>query len=201
MESRFGYDGEQSSSRLEILLEASGVVGTWEWDHVHRTVTYDHGAALYLTGDWSQAGRPLKGHEAMTTVHKDDYDKMVERSVEAAQKGDVIVSEYRVDVPGKGLRWLLSRGRTYHDDYGKPVRSHGILIDITDSHDSGRTYVVQTTIESDEPLHVAVDHLIAAKEVLEAEGQHQVNQILDIVLMETGRLIARQLQRDRSKQN
>lgn len=201
MKSRFGYDGEQSSSRLEILLEASGVVGTWEWDHVHHTVTYDHGGALYLTGDWSHAGRPLKGHEAMTAVHRDDYDKMIQRSVEASQKSGIMLSEYRVEVPGKGIRWLLSRGRTYHDDQGKPIRSHGILIDITDSQDSGRTYVVQTTMEPEETLHSVVDHLIAAREALEAEGQHQVNQILDIVLMETGRLIARQIQTDRSKQH
>ncbi|WP_238273300.1 hypothetical protein [Methylobacterium cerastii] len=201
MESRFGHDGEQSGSRLELLLEASGVIGTWEWDHVHHTVTYDNGGALYLTGDWSNAGRPLKGHEAMKTVHRDDYEKMIERSVKATKNGSIIVSEYRVEVPGKGLRRVLSRGKTYHDAKGKAVRSHGMLIDITETHDDVSTYVVGAPIEADDPFRTVVDHLIAAREFYESEGQHQINKILDIVLMETGKLIARQIQSVKNKQH
>ena len=60
--------------RLRAALDASCVVGTWDWDHVRNTVVYDAGAAKLLTGDPTLADREIEGMLPITTVHPADHD-------------------------------------------------------------------------------------------------------------------------------
>ena len=57
---------------LRRVLDASGIVGTWDWYVMRRTVLFDEGAAALLAGDPGLAGRELRGPEATAGIHPDD---------------------------------------------------------------------------------------------------------------------------------
>ena len=52
----------ESLDRLRAALDASGVVGTWDWDVLRGGVVYDAGAAHLLTGDADLTGGACPGH-------------------------------------------------------------------------------------------------------------------------------------------
>ncbi len=123
----------ESYEGLRSALDASGVVGVWDWDIVRRTARYDRGAAFLLALDPGLAGQSLHGDTAMVGIHPEDREWLKTGYQRALHGGGLFLSEYRVILPSMGTRWLLSRGRIYQDELGRPVRCKGILIDITDT--------------------------------------------------------------------
>ena len=72
--------------RLRAALDASCVVGTWDWDIVRSTMVYDAGAARLLTGDPSLAGSALR-FGAGDTADYPVVDPEIVRGVVAALAG------------------------------------------------------------------------------------------------------------------
>lgn len=188
-------------SPLMAALDASGVVGAWDWDHVAHAAVYDRGAAALLAGDADLAGQPLGGMTAMRRVHPDDCAALAEETIRATQVGGLFLSEYRVLLGDGGVRWLLSRGRTYLGETGRPLRSRGILIDITEGRDDGQLYVTRATAGMEHPIETAADHLIGAREALEGIATFRLRAALDVALLEVGKMIAVGIRTDRSKRH
>lgn len=188
-------------SPLMAALDASGVVGAWDWDHLRHVAIYDRGAAALLAGDAALAGRPLDGTMAMPRVHPDDLGTLVEETLRATQVGGLFLSEYRVLLGNGAVRWLLSRGRTYLGESGRPLRTRGILIDITEGREDGQSYVTRPTVGADNPLEAAADHLTAARAVLAGIAPFRLRAALDVALMELGRMVAAGIRLDRTKRH
>ena len=150
-------DGFTDLDDLRAILDASCVVGTWAWDHVRGVVTYDEGAATLLAGDPGLAGREITGPIALASVHPTDMTWLMEHMLRAVRVGGLVLAEYRVFKADGTVRWLLSRGRTYHDGAGRPTQSHGILIDITEMRDGGERYVVGAAPMQEDSLPQAAD--------------------------------------------
>jgi len=181
--------------RLRAALDASCVVGTWDWDHVVGAVTYDEGAARLLTGRPELAGSRLCGPTALAAVHPTDLTWLIEHMLRAVRNGGLVLAEYRVYQADGAVRWLLSRGRTYHDAAGRPDRSHGILIDITEMRDGGERYVLGTEPMADNRLMRAVDLALSLKDLLASDVPPEVVAATDRLLLSLGHAIARRTQR------
>lgn len=180
----------EDMERLRGALEASCVVGTWDWDHTRGVVSYDAGAARLLTGDPDLAEREITGMSGAAAVHPDDREWLAEHMRKAARAGGLVVSEYRVVAPDGAVSWLLSRGRTYQDHLGRPLRSCGILIDITEMRDGGERYVMGRSSQPDDPLDRAADLVIALKQTLGDDAPEEVLAATDVLLFSLGRAIA-----------
>nr|WP_282103996.1 PAS domain-containing protein [Methylobacterium sp. 37f] len=178
---------------LRAALDASCVVGTWKWDHIRNVVTYDEGAALLLTGDPELADREICGPIALKAVHPTDMTWLMEHMLKAVQAGGLVLAEYRVFKKDGTVRWLLSRGRTYHDAVGQPARSHGILIDITEMRDGGERYILGNPPMSNDNLEHAADLSIALKQSLPLDAPTEVRRAVDLVLLSIGRSISQTL--------
>jgi PAS domain S-box-containing protein len=178
-------------NRLRAALDASCVVGTWAWDHVRGVVTYDEGAARVLAGNPELADREIKGPAALALVHPTDMTWLMEHMHQAVQVGGLVLAEYRVFRRDGTVRWLLSRGRTYHDQTGRPERSHGILIDITEMRDGGERYVLGTTPTHADPLLQAADMALSLKNVLGPTPAPEVVEAANMLLFRLGCAIAR----------
>ncbi|MCJ2142335.1 PAS domain-containing protein [Methylobacterium sp. E-066] len=177
--------------RLRAALEASCVVGVWDWDIVRHTVVYDAGAALLLAGDPALADTELDGTTAMAAVHPADHAWLLEHIQQASKTSGLVIAEYRVVAQDGTVRWLLSRGRTFQDPNGRPVRSRGIIIDITEMHQGSERYVFGNLSAPVDPLERAADLAIALKRTLDAETPPEVRVATDVLLMSLGRAIAR----------
>ena len=177
--------------RLRAALEASCVVGTWDWDIVRATMVYDVGAARLLTGDPSLAETDLHGPAIIAAVHPADHAWLATHVQEAVKAGGLVLAEYRVIAPDGTVRWLLSRGRTFLDAAGHPVRSCGIIIDITEMHQGGERYVLTSAAAPGDSLDRAGDLASAVKQTLGDEAPVEVRAATDVLLMSLGRAIAR----------
>ncbi|MDP4006117.1 PAS domain-containing protein [Methylobacterium sp. NEAU K] len=178
-------------NRLRAALEASCVVGTWDWDIVRGTMVYDVGAARLLAGDPALAEREIRGFDIIAAVHPADHAWLTEHVHRAVRAGGLVLAEYRAIAQDGTVRWLLSRGRTFQDTAGHPVRSRGIIIDITETQQGGERYVVSGTTMPGAPLDQAADLAIALKRVLGDDTPAEVRAATDVLLMSLGRAIAR----------
>lgn len=185
----------ENADRRRAALEASCVVGAWEWDHVGGVVVYDAGAAQLLSGDADLADRPIKGPMALSAVHPEDMTWLMDHMLQAVRTSKLILAEYRVSRADGSVRWLLSRGRTHRDEDGQPQRSHGILMDITEIRDGGDRYVVGEPMADGDPLERAADLAIALKETLTDDMPFDVRAAAELMLMSLGRALARRTPR------
>ncbi|MCJ2039040.1 PAS domain-containing protein [Methylobacterium sp. J-059] len=180
-----------SHERLHAALEASCVVGTWDLDHVRQVIVYDVGAAQLLTGDPDLAEKELTGPISIAAVHPADHAWLIDHVGEVTREGGLFLVEYRVLADDGAVRWLLSRGRTYLSEAGDPLRTCGILIDITEMHDGDDRYVVSGSGVSDDPLERAIDLALALKKTLGPDMPAGVRAATDLLLISLGQTLAR----------
>ena len=183
----------ENADRLRAALEASCVVGAWEWDHVRGVVVYDAGAARLLTGNPDLADRPINGPMALAAVHPEDMTWLMDHMLRAVRSSGLVLAEYRVFKADGTVRWLLSRGRTHRNEDGEPQRSHGILMDITEIRDGGDRYVVGRPMAGGDPLERAADLAVALKETLTDDMPTEVRAAADLMLLGLGRALARRM--------
>ncbi|MBC7500085.1 MAG: EAL domain-containing protein [Herminiimonas sp.] len=119
---------QESEQRLSFALDAAGI-GDWNMDLrtnvAYRSLQHDRCFGYQETV-------PQWGYDTfLAHVHELDRER-VNEAFQRAQKGlgnyDV---EFRAVWPDGSIHWLLSKGRFYFDDTGKPYRVAGIQVDVT----------------------------------------------------------------------
>lgn len=123
---------DESEQTTRRALEASEYVGAWDWDvATDRLVGDERFSEMYgVDPAVGLAGAPLKTFTR--ALHPDDYDRARAEIEATLESGNLYVSEYRLAVPGRPLRWVLVRGQVYRDHDGTPNRFPGVVVDITD---------------------------------------------------------------------
>jgi PAS domain S-box-containing protein len=116
-----------SEDRLRLALDAAqlGI-----WDYSTATGELSCSPRCYeLLG--MPAGEPMTYQAYLARVHPDDRERAVLAGRDAFRSGGEIEVQYRIDLPG-GERWVLTRGKSYLDAAGQPVRFIGTMADITE---------------------------------------------------------------------
>jgi two-component system sensor kinase FixL len=120
-------DLRATEQRMDLAASAAGL-GMWVWDIVrNETWVTDHCRALFGFAP----SEPVNIENFLAKVHPDDRE-MVSHEVEKSLDGHGdFGAEYRV-LNGDGtIRWIDGRGRVEFNGDGKPVRMHGVSLDIT----------------------------------------------------------------------
>ncbi|MDP4027306.1 hypothetical protein Q8W71_32610 [Methylobacterium sp. NEAU 140] len=179
-------------------LTAAGVLGLWEWDHRQGTARYCPGAAGLLAGDPEMAWRDLTPVDALTGVHADDAARLHERMGSAAGSDGIWADECRVRLEGNGSRRVLCRGKTYRDEDGTPLRTMGMLIDIT----AGPAEGDQLSSDVDRAaLDHAAHHGIEVYEAIQASGVAHLLAPARLLLAAIGSEIARAISKRHGQQH
>ncbi len=119
----------ESEAKLRLATE-SAKIGTWDWD-MRR-----------VRGSWSKRTMEILGVEdggevtperRNETLHPEDRVRVWQELAEAMSSGDDLISEYRILRPNGEVRWIASRGAIERDVDGLPLRSAGVVLDITDN--------------------------------------------------------------------
>jgi PAS domain S-box-containing protein len=127
-----GLTAAADRDRLSLALEAAGVVGIWDGDLVNDRVYADESFARIYGVDALDAarGKPLGYY--FQFIHGDDLASST-AAIERMKAGlDEYANEHRIVRPDGSLRWVLARGRLARDRSGRPVRFHGVSIDLTE---------------------------------------------------------------------
>lgn len=121
----------KSEERLQLALEASVAVGTWDWD-LQADLIYSDERFADLFGvdpDRAAVGVPLA--EFIKGIHPEDREDAENALRHAIETGEILDSECRtIDTRGE-VHWLLGRGRCYRVA-GQPARFPGIVLDVTE---------------------------------------------------------------------
>ena len=122
----------KNQERLQFALDAGGGVGIWDWDVPNDRVYADERFAVLHSVDAKRVteGEPIG--QLLETVHVDDREEVARAFQLALANAGEFSAEYRVVSGAASTRWLLARGRCYHDDRGRPLRFPGIVMDITE---------------------------------------------------------------------
>ena len=120
-----------SEERLQLALDASGVVGIWDWDILHDRVFADpRFARIYgVDPDAASAGVPIAAF--LQAVHPDDRSGLQSAIRRAMETAEFFEAEYRLIQSDGSVRWVATRGRCRHDSQGRPVRFPGTAVDVT----------------------------------------------------------------------
>ncbi|WP_162501504.1 PAS domain-containing protein [Methylobacterium crusticola] len=187
-------------SHAEQAIGASvipDVIGSWDWDiPANRIYTDDVVARLFgVDPDHASTGLPIERYES--GIHPEDQGWVGPYIRRTVASSGVFVAEYRTCMHDGAVRWVLARGRFYHDGEGRPLRSHGIVVDITDRKIDGSSYVAEPLAREDHTLERVADHCIAAREAFAEMGEPFLLKLADMLLLEVGRMLARQAKAER----
>lgn len=184
---------------FQAAIDASDVVGHWDWDAQSDRLSADALVALLFNvdPDVAAAGAPLA--EFAAGIHVDDRARVTDLIQQCASRGTSYVAEYRVCSADGATRWVLARGRFHCDTVGRPLRGRGIIIDITQTRMGENAYVADAINPSDHPLERGADLCIAAHKALKEIEEPHLHKLMDMLLFEVGRTLARYESKERRK--
>jgi two-component system, cell cycle sensor histidine kinase and response regulator CckA len=118
-----------SEQRL-MLAQKAAHLGVCEWDLSTNVFTHsEEYARLYgLAPDHP----PLSHEELPKRTHPDDRERMQASIRDALERTHAWDTEYRVLWPDGSVHWLHTKGAVFLDASGRPVRSTGVTLDITE---------------------------------------------------------------------
>ncbi|QEG40938.1 hybrid sensor histidine kinase/response regulator [Roseimaritima ulvae] len=116
----------REASRLDMAMRAGGMAA-WEWS---KTKMY-----------WSRSLREIHGFEAdvepsesalFASIIEGDRQRIVSQWAEAIERSEAIRSEFRIDHPQLGERWIAAVAEPVRSKSGKTIRYAGLQWDVTD---------------------------------------------------------------------
>ncbi|HEX8710439.1 MAG TPA: PAS domain-containing protein [Terracidiphilus sp.] len=132
----------KAEERLRQALNASGMVGTFDW-HVQSDVFFsDARFAEMFSVDPAKGemGAPLA--EYLAGIHPEDAERIANAVNHAVATGEKYVQEYRLLQKNGNIRWVEARGECLQDEDGKPVRFVGVVVDVTDQKNAQERQVL-----------------------------------------------------------
>ncbi|MCC5614602.1 PAS domain-containing protein [Nostoc sp. CHAB 5836] len=152
----------ESQERLRLALSASRM-GTWNWNIQTGKISWsDSLEALFglepgeFDGSFEMFGSRL---------HPKDRDRVLAAVDHAIATGEDYDIEFRVVYPNGEIRWALSQGKVFYDQYGQPIHMAGIDIDITERKRSAEA--LQDSEERFRQLAENIDAVFWIREVSE----------------------------------
>ncbi|MDR7039148.1 hypothetical protein J2X36_003921 [Methylobacterium sp. BE186] len=144
-----------------------------------------------LTGDPALAQTTLSLETVIARIHSEDRADVLRHVEKAEAEGGPVILTYRVHT-AEGIRWVLDHGRIYAREAAMPAHGHGILIDVTARVlRDGRLEDPQAASSS--PLDRAASHALAARRAIDEDGTPILRQLVDLLMWELGRAIARRI--------
>jgi PAS domain S-box-containing protein len=124
---RISDELSESEERLRFASDAAHI-GTWHWDLLRDDLTWsDRCKELFgFPRDYEMSYQSF-----LDAIHPEDRDR-IDAAVQHSMrdKCEYAVEMRVVHVDGT-VHWVMSKGRAFYDDQGKPVRMHGIAMDVT----------------------------------------------------------------------
>jgi two-component sensor histidine kinase len=126
----------KAEERLRQALNASGMVGTFDW-HIQADIFYSDArfAKMFsLDPAKGEQGAPLA--EYLASIHPEDLDRIAQAVNDTLATGKKYVQEYRLLQEDGSIRWMEVHGECLYEDDRKPARLVGVVVDITNQKEA-----------------------------------------------------------------
>ncbi|MET0258479.1 MAG: PAS domain S-box protein [Methylobacterium sp.] len=164
-ETRRGLAADQE--RLQLALDTSALVGTWDWDVERDVVVADARFAwLYgVDGERAAAGLPISAY--LGGVMPEDVTGL-QAAIDAALGGGALFShDYRTLDAAGDVHWVHAQGRALQGPTGRPARFLGAVIDVTRERQRERRQAALVRLgDEGREFGEPVDYTLRALEVL-----------------------------------
>ena len=151
-----------SEEQLRMVMEASGT-GWWDWDLRADALSLDD-RCKSLLGMSLTAGASYEGiRQRLRLEDRPRLDQTFASIL--AEEGEHEI-EFAVDWPDGCVRWVLLRGRVFHDAAGVPLRMMGVAGDVTD-----RRRAQEALRESERFYRTLIETLPVTVVLADAKGQ------------------------------
>ena len=120
-----------SQDFARLALSAVGGVGVWTYDAATDVFFFDPQIAALYALDPADGPGGLPRTAFLANVHPDDRRALAATMAGGLVRAGDLELEYRVCHPDGTVRWVLSRGHTYHDADGRPLRRIGVGVETT----------------------------------------------------------------------
>ncbi|MGI4800030.1 MAG: PAS domain-containing protein [Janthinobacterium lividum] len=122
---------QNSEKFTRLALTAVGGVGVWTYDVATDRFSCDAAIADLYALDPAEAAAGINRADFLAHVHPDDLPALRAVMTGGLKREGELEMEYRIRHPDGSIRWVLSRGHTYFDDTGHPVRRAGVGVEMT----------------------------------------------------------------------
>ncbi|MBL0928366.1 MAG: PAS domain-containing sensor histidine kinase, partial [Phycisphaerales bacterium] len=129
---------EASGRRTRAALMAADA-GTWSWNLVTNRDTRDAALNRMLGLKAEESSHAAEGY--FSHVHADDVDRLHAAVDRARATNGTFNETYRVVRPDGEARWVNDRGRVFADAQGRPALMTGLMVDVTDEHESSAPWM------------------------------------------------------------
>lgn len=184
-------EAQVSQVLLQQALDASDVIGRWDYDVPNDRVYADALVALVFNLDPAEAAAGTSLNAFRAGVHPDDRERFTREIKQSTETGLCCTFEYRVCSADGVVRWVLDRGRIALDKAGRPKRGSGVLIDITQSRLGNQDESSHLTCQAQHPLERAAEHCLAARKAIHELPEPLLHRMSDMLLLEVGRALAK----------
>jgi len=187
-------DGPSRVDGFRDALDSRDVIGSWTWEAGTDHVRADTFVALLFNVDPEEAEAGLSLSAYAAGIHPTDRTRVLTGFRKRAGDTGPLVIEYRVCSADGMVRWILSRGRFVYDSFGRPLRGHGIIVDITDLQERERDaeFGSETEEPAETPLDQAAEAAIAAFRAIAPLNDSRLTARAEALLFEIGRKLAAQ---------
>ncbi|WP_246791398.1 PAS domain-containing protein [Bradyrhizobium commune] len=117
--------------RLRQALNASGMVGTFDWHVQSDTFFADAQFAEMFSVDPAKGDKGAPLAEYLAGIHPEDAERVANAVNRAVTTGGSYVQEYRLLRKDGSIRWVEARGECLSDQDGGSSRFVGVVVDIT----------------------------------------------------------------------
>jgi len=122
-------DLRESEDRLNEALRLAGI-GSWELDLCRNRIFWSPEVFSIFDIDREKFGASYEAF--LNACHPDDRAAVNQAYKQSLKTGTPYSIDHRIVLPDGRIRFVHERCRTYYGDEGKPVRSIGTVLDITE---------------------------------------------------------------------
>jgi PAS domain S-box-containing protein len=158
---------ERSRERIDIALEAGGIVGTWDWDIAADQMTCDERFAQFFTANVPGAFRGMSSGGVMELVHPDDRAVARDLLAQAVRTGGDYRCRLRMVMVNGEIRSFYAAGRAVRDEDGVVTKLCGVVIDLTK-----RIAAEDALADSEQRFHVLVEAIPQIVWSTDPQGRH-----------------------------